>query len=153
MTPGERVKELRKQTGLTMEKFGECLGVTKVAISRIESGINGLTPQMARSIAREFAVSEEWLRTGEGPMRTIQSDQIVAEVREKLHLSEWGTTALERFLRLPSDDQRELLRILEDLFGPFEEDDKIEAAARAAGEAAAAAKRAELLDEKREQDA
>lgn len=153
MTPGERVKEVRKSAGLTLEKFGEIIGMKKAGVSQIETGRNSLTDQAARSIAREFAVSEEWLRTGEGPMRTIQSDQIVAEVREKLHLSEWGTTALERFLRLPSDDQRELLRILEDLFGPFETDDKIEAAARAAGEAAAAAKRAELLDEKREQDA
>ena len=153
MTIGERIRVLRKETGLTLEKFGECIGVKKAALSHIENDKNGPSDQTIKSIAREFAVSEEWLRTGEGPMRTIQSDQIVAEVREKLHLSEWGTTALERFLRLPSDDQRELLRILEDLFGPFEEDDKIEAAARAAGEAAAAAKRAELLDEKREQDA
>ena len=153
MTPGERVKEVRKSAGLTLEKFGEIIGMKKAGVSQIETGRNSLTDQVARSIAREFAVSEEWLRTGEGPMRTIQPDQIVMEVREKLHLSEWGTTALERFLRLPSDDQRELLRILEDLFGPFEGGDKIEAAARAAGEAAAAAKRAELLDEKREQDA
>jgi transcriptional regulator with XRE-family HTH domain len=153
VTIGERIRTLRKETGLTLEKFGECIGVKKAALSLIENDRNGPSDQTIRSIAREFAVSEEWLRTGEGPMRTIQPDQIVAEVREKLHLSEWGTTALERFLRLPSDDQRELLRILEDLFGPFEGDDKIEEAARAAGEAAAAAKRAELLDEKRDQDA
>ena len=153
MTIGERIRVLRKETGLTLEKFGECIGVKKAALSHIENDKNGPSDQTIKSIAREFAVSEEWLRTGEGPMRTIQSSQIVAEVREKLHLSEWGTTALERFLRLPSDDQRELLRILEDLFGPFEGDDKIEAAARAAGEAAAAAKRAELLDEKKDRDA
>ena len=38
MTQGERVNELRKSLGLTLEKFGERLGVTKVAISNIEKG-------------------------------------------------------------------------------------------------------------------
>jgi transcriptional regulator with XRE-family HTH domain len=138
---------------MTMEEFGRELGVTKMTISRIENGVNALTSQMAKAISTTYAVSEEWLRAGEGPMRTITGPEIVQEVREKLHLSEWGTAALERFLRLPSDDQRELLRILEQLFGPFESNDPVEEAARAAGEAAAAAKRAELLDLKRDMDA
>lgn len=153
MTPGERVRIVRTEANMTMEEFGRELGVTKMTISRIENGVNALTSQMAKAISTTYAVSEEWLKTGEGPMRTITSSEIVQEVREKLHLSEWGTAALERFLRLPSDDQRELLRILEQLFGPFETDDPVEEAARAAGEAAAAAKRAELLDQKRDMDA
>ena len=64
----ERVKELRKCLGLSGEKFGNRLGVGKTAISLIESGKNNLTEQMIKSICREFGVSEEWLRTGEGEM-------------------------------------------------------------------------------------
>lgn len=64
----ERVKELRKSLGFSGEKFGERLGVTKTAISLIESGKNNITDQMVKSICREFGVSEEWLRTGEGEM-------------------------------------------------------------------------------------
>ena len=66
MEPRERVKELRKTLGLTMEKFGNRLGVTKVAISNIERGNRKLTEQMLRSICREFDVNEDWLRTGVG---------------------------------------------------------------------------------------
>lgn len=65
---GERIKELRKNLGLTLERFGEALGVTKTAISRLESGERGVTEQMLKSICREFDVREEWLRTGEGEM-------------------------------------------------------------------------------------
>lgn len=36
MTQGERVLEIRKALGLTMDKFGEKLGVQKSAISKIE---------------------------------------------------------------------------------------------------------------------
>lgn len=151
MTIGERIKQTRKEAGLTLDKFGERIGVKKASLSQIENGRNGASDQTVMMIAREFGVSEKWLRTGEGPMRTVTVDGVVAEVAEKLHLSEWATSALERFMRLPADDQRELLRILEDLFRP--DADPIEEAARAAGEAAAAAKRAELLDEKRDQDA
>ena len=66
MTEGERVKYLRKELGLTLEKFGDNLGVTKTAISNIEKGIRNLTDQMAKSICREYGVREEWLRTGDG---------------------------------------------------------------------------------------
>ena len=36
MTQGERIKEARKYLGLTLEKFGEKLGVGKTAISKLE---------------------------------------------------------------------------------------------------------------------
>ena len=67
-TVNERVKQLRKTLDLTMEKFGEKIGVKKSAISLIESGKNSLTEQMIKSICREFDVDEEWLRTGTGSM-------------------------------------------------------------------------------------
>ena len=64
----ERVKLLRKTLDLTMEKFGDRLGVKKNSISQIESGKNALTEQMIKSICREFDVDEEWLRNGTGSM-------------------------------------------------------------------------------------
>ena len=57
----KRIKELRKALGLTLEKFGERIGVSKVSVSRIENGINNVTNQMFKSICREFNVNEEWL--------------------------------------------------------------------------------------------
>lgn len=64
----ERVRELRKSLNLTMEKFGEPLGVKKSAISNIENGSRNLTDQMIIAICREYNVNEEWLRTGSGEM-------------------------------------------------------------------------------------
>ena len=76
MTQGERVKEVRKTLDLTLEKFGEQLGVTKVAISNIEKGNRNLTDQMSKAICREFNVSEEWLRDGTGNMFVDLSREI-----------------------------------------------------------------------------
>lgn len=73
MTQGERIKDVRNSLGLTLEKFGEKLGVTKTAISRIEKGERSLTEQMIKSICREFSVDYMWLTTGEGEM-FVESD-------------------------------------------------------------------------------
>ena len=64
----ERIKELRKALGLTLEEFGAKIGMGKSSVSKIEKGLNGTTDQTIRSICREFKVSEDWLRTGEGDM-------------------------------------------------------------------------------------
>lgn len=66
MSANERVKQIRKDRKMTMEEFGKKLGVTKVAISRIESGDRNLTEQMLLSICREFNVNPDWLRDGIG---------------------------------------------------------------------------------------
>lgn len=74
MTINERVhllrisEELNVSGKMTMEKFGQRLGVQKSSISDIESGRRQLTDQMFLAICREFDVNPEWLRDGVGPM-------------------------------------------------------------------------------------
>lgn len=80
----ERIKELRKTLGLTMEKFGESLGVTKTAVSRLENGDRNVTDQMFKSICREFNVNPEWLRNGTGEMFSIPEDETAALVSDIL---------------------------------------------------------------------
>ena len=84
MAQGERIKELRKALNLTLEKFGERLGVGKTAISKLEKGERNLTDQMCKSICREFNVNEAWLRDGEGEIFQIPDDEDVALVSEIL---------------------------------------------------------------------
>ena len=73
MTQGERIKDVRNSLGLTLEKCGEKLGVTKTAISRLAKGERSLTEQMTKSICREFSVDYMWLTAGEGEM-FVESD-------------------------------------------------------------------------------
>lgn len=81
MTQGERVKKVRKSKEMTMEKFGERLGVTRTAISNIEKGYRGLTEQMLKAICREFNVDETWLRTGDGDMpQKLSEEEEIADL-------------------------------------------------------------------------
>ncbi len=80
----ERIKQLRKELGLTLDKFGEKIGVGKTAISKIENGDRSVTDQMFKSICREFNVREEWLRNGEGEMFVqMNRDERVADIVKK----------------------------------------------------------------------
>lgn len=86
LTQGDRIKTLRKDyLHLTLEQFGDRLGVTKVTISRLENEVNNLTEQMIKSICREFHVSEEWLRTGEGEMfQALNRHEHLASLTQKI---------------------------------------------------------------------
>lgn len=80
-TIGERIKKLRTsdELNLTLEKFGERVGVTKTAISKIEKNERNTTDQMFKSICREFNVNPEWLRNGTDDMfLELDEDGIIA---------------------------------------------------------------------------
>lgn len=85
MTQGERIKEVRKALGFTLEKFGNKIGVTKTAISRIEKGERGCTEQMTKFICREFNVDYIWLTTGEGEMFLDNDKDFVARIDQIMH--------------------------------------------------------------------
>lgn len=83
---GGRIHTIRTSTeiNLTMEKFGERLGVGKTAINKLEKAENHLTKTMFNAICREFNVSEEWLRDGIGDMFVIPEDETAALVEDLL---------------------------------------------------------------------
>jgi len=87
VTQGERVKQVRKSLGLTLEQFGEKVGVTKQTVSRIENGVNNLTEQMIKSICREFNVDYIWLTSGDGEM-FIESDDDFMERIDRIMAGE-----------------------------------------------------------------
>lgn len=72
----ERIKAIRKHqlVNLSQEAFGQRIGITKAAISKIESGSANPSEQTLLSICREFNVNEDWLRTGSGEMFNKMSE-------------------------------------------------------------------------------
>ena len=101
MTVNERVKEIRKSVELTMEKFGERLGVGKVAISCIESGKNNVTDQMIKSICREFGYREEWLRDGIEPKQPpkLEEDELAEYIEDLLSTDNSTYTLVKSILK------------------------------------------------------
>lgn len=84
----ERIKELRKELNLTLEKFGERLGIQKATLSKIENGTVSITERNIAAICREFNVNENWLRTGEG--------DIHIQISEEDELMQWAGKVLSK---------------------------------------------------------
>lgn len=104
MTHGERIKDVRNSLGLTLEKFGEKLGVTKTAISRIEKGKRSLTEQMTKSICREFSVDYIWLTTGEGEMFVDTDDDFIERIDRIMAGEDEARKNLFKFMLELSDE-------------------------------------------------
>lgn len=110
----ERIKELRKALGLTLDKFGDRLGVTKMTISRIENGVNNVTDQMFKSICREFSVNENWLRTGDGEMFNSSDDEYIAIIdRIMAGENEFAKNIFKTFAMFDDADWNALNKMIE----------------------------------------
>lgn len=103
MTEGERLKEIRKQNGLTLETFGARLGVGKQAISKLEKGENKITVQMKKSICREFNVNYDWLESGEGEMFSNLPHSILGDVCTAYNCDDMDRKLIETYLECDPD--------------------------------------------------
>ena len=104
MTQNVRVKEVRKTLCLTLEKFGDRLGIKKAAVSKIEKGENSLTDANIKAICREFSVDYMWLTTGEGEM-FVETDDDFFERIDRIMAGENETRKnMIKMLLYASDD-------------------------------------------------
>lgn len=120
----ERVKELRKALGLTLDKFGARLGVGKTAISKIEKGENNLTDQMFLSICREYNVNPGWLRFGSGPMFLDKhdSDDYMAAAAS-LSNDPLVTSCLIEYAKLQPNERDIVKKYISNLINRYSEED------------------------------
>ena len=70
----ERLKAVRKQSGLNQTEFGERIGATQAMITSYERGKVTPSDSILKLISKEFGVSYAWLKTGEGPMEDPMPD-------------------------------------------------------------------------------
>lgn len=116
MTQNERVKEVRKTLGLTLEKFGDRLGIKKAAVSKIEKGENSLTDANIKAICREFSVDYMWLTAGEGEM-FVETDDDFFERIDRIMAGENETRKnMIKMLLYASDDDIEAFDRLVDYY-------------------------------------
>ena len=64
-----RIKNVRKESGLTQDAFAERLSLTRNYISLMEKGDRVPSDRTISDICREFSISEKWLRYNEGDMK------------------------------------------------------------------------------------
>ena len=113
MSVGNRVKTVRKALGISQEKFGNQIGISKVAVSDIENEKTSLTERNARSICREFNIDYFWLTEGTGEMfiefPNVAIDMIVNDYK----LDETDRIFIETYLNASADERKYLKSFLQ----------------------------------------
>lgn len=114
MTQGERVREVRKALGLTLEKFGEKIGMKKNSVSQIENGKNNVTDANIKAICREFNVDYIWLTTGDGEMFVDSDDDFIEKIdRIMAGESDIRKNAIKALVNASTEDIEALDRLID----------------------------------------
>lgn len=116
MNVNQRIKKVRKDLELSMESFGKKVGVSKSAISHIESGDNNPSDILLKSICREFNIDYFWLTEGKGEMFVSFPEFLIDEMVEQYGMTEVERRFLIKFANADKDKRQQVLEYLESLF-------------------------------------
>ncbi len=106
---GKRINEVRSTLGLSMEKFGKQIGITKVSVHNIEKGNNNPSEQTIMLICKEFNVDYVWLTEGVGDdMFVSRPTSKVNEIMATYGLSEAERPLIEGYLEAPESVRRQV---------------------------------------------
>ena len=114
LTVGERIKELRKNIlGLSMEAFGEKLGVAKNTVSQWESGKNTISESMIKAICREYNVNYFWLTEGDGDVFIDLPETALDELCLEYGLDEFERSIILEFIKLSYDERKVIKKYID----------------------------------------
>lgn len=111
----KRIKELRKYMGLSQEEFGNRLGISKSAISKIEKGDFEPAQRTIKAICREFNVSYAWLVDGKGEMFSNIPETILDELIDEYDLDFLDKKIIKKYLELTDDERNVIKKYLKSL--------------------------------------
>lgn len=103
-TIGERIARFIDETeNLTRTKFAETIGISPAYVSQICSGVRVPSDRTISDICRLFKVNEDWLRTGNGEMQDVLSeDERLVEFMTDL-MAESSDSFRRRFISVVSE--------------------------------------------------
>lgn len=115
----DRIKAVRKDSGLSQKEFGKRLCVSGSAVQKWEYGEMSPTDPVLQLMAQRFDVDLNWLLTGEGEMhRESSTDEMILKLaadvttgrssEERRWFAEWLASAED-------DDLRRLMEYAEQL--------------------------------------
>lgn len=114
---GKRIEQVRRRLDMSMEEFGNRIGISRASVSRLERGINNPAQRTIMLIAEKFGISERWLRNGIGEMiaPAPSTDDLVSTLAAEYSLTDEDRLILKAFLNLSAADRKAFLRFGQEL--------------------------------------
>lgn len=108
-----RITELRKVLNLSMEKFGNQVGITKSSINAIEKGRNNPSEQTIMLICKAYNVSPLWIKEGIGDMFLDFPKTELDRIAQDFALNETDKLLIETFLESSESDRKAIKNFLQ----------------------------------------
>lgn len=108
-----RVAELRKVLNLSMEKFGNKIGITRNSINAIEKGRNNPSEQTIMLICKAYNVSPLWIKEGIGDMFLDFPKTELDRIAQDFALDETDKLLIETFLESSESDRKAIKNFLQ----------------------------------------
>lgn len=123
MTIGERIRLIRKETGLNQTDFGEKVGLRQSSLGQIESGVRNATDRTILLICQKYSVREEWLRDGIGEMFNIDST-IITQLSDEYDLDGFEKAMIEGFLKMRPEERKVIKSYVQNLLDKLMTDEE-----------------------------
>ena len=108
-TIGQRINVVRKKLNLTLEKFGEKIGISKVSVRAIEKGINNPSEQTIKLICSVYNVDYAWLTQGVGEDIFISiPESKIDQIMEVYGLTEKERPLVRGYLEAPEEVRQQV---------------------------------------------
>lgn len=114
---GTRLRRLRRELDLTQEAFASRIGSVQNTITGYESGRRNPSAPVVSLICREFNVSEEWLRNGDGEMFLPEPKSELEALAKRYDLSAVDEFFVERFVKLKPEEREVITNFFTNLSG------------------------------------
>lgn len=110
-----RIAEIIVALGMKRIEFAKKLGISSPFVSELCNGTKKASDRTIADICREFSVSEEWLRTGEGEMFVPKEEDALDELVKQYGLSDGDHMLIEKFLKLKSVERQAVITYMQDV--------------------------------------
>lgn len=102
----DRIKKVRKETGLTQKQFAERLGIKQNTVASYEMGRIGISDAVINSICREFNINKEWLLTETGEMK-IKKSVVFGDICADIGVNDpKAREAIMKYYELTDEDKK-----------------------------------------------
>jgi len=117
MDISDRIRIIRKNTGLNQTLFGEKLGISRSVIKNIELNVykTGIPENIVKLICCKFNVNENWLKMGIGEMYVETEDSILSQLKNTYNLSDLEYKILTAYLKLDTSQRKAVEKFIADI--------------------------------------
>lgn len=116
MSINQRFRQVRKHLKMQQSEFAKRLGLSQTSVSWLEQEGNTVSEQTIRLLHLDFHVSEEWLRTGEGPMFSAEDDSPLEKLCREYAVSDCERKILELYFSFEPKRRKMVCDFVDEFF-------------------------------------